>query len=99
MRTLAIAALVASFAMPAFAQSQNSGLREDVVTALTERFGESVQNRGISEGGLLVEMWGNVDSGSWTALVTTPDSVSCIVASGQGFERVDSPVHPTGLKV
>ena len=99
MRTLAIAALVASFAMPAFAQSQNCGLREDVVTALTERFGESVQNRGISEGGLLVEMWGNVDSGSWTALVTTPDSVSCIVASGQGFERVDSPVHPTGLKV
>lgn len=99
MRTLAIAALVASFAAPAFGQSQNCGPREDVVTALTERFGESVQNRGISEGGLLVEMWGNVDSGSWTALVTTPDSVSCIVASGQGFERVDSPVHPTGLKV
>ena len=99
MKTILAATIAAALAVPAFAQQQNCGLREDVVTALTERFGESVQNRGISEGGLLVEMWGNVDSGSWTALVTTPDSVSCIVASGQGFERVDSPVHPTGMKV
>jgi hypothetical protein len=35
-----------------------------------------------------IETFANLDSGTWTITVTAPSGVTCLVASGQGFERL-----------
>ena len=98
MRLLAIASAVL-FAFPAFAQQQqNCGPRPAVIAALKDRFGESVQSMGINNG-VVFEMWANVETGTWTILMTLPDGMSCIPADGNGFERIDSEVSPTGARL
>lgn len=97
---LLIAALAVSIALPAFAQGQNCGPRESVHERLKEGFGESIQSIGLLQNNGVMEIWANVDTGTWTVVVTAPDaSISCLVASGQGFSRIDAEAHPTGMKL
>lgn len=99
MKRLLIAALAASIAMPAFGQSQNCAARFLVEDRLGGGYGESVQSLGVTDNGAVIEMWANVDTGTWTAVVNLPDGTACVVASGVGFERIDSEVHPTGVRL
>lgn len=92
-----IAALAVSIALPAFGQGQPSCYpRADVVSVLGGKYGESVQSRGIAANGSLIEMWANVDTGTWTAVVSTPGGPSCVVASGNSFQRSDNAPSPQG---
>ena len=70
----------------------------DVYDFLAEQHGESRQSRGFAESGAFVEMFANLETGSWTALVTLPDGQSCVVASGMYFETEAAPPAPQGSK-
>lgn len=85
MKALVLAAAVSACAAPAFAQ--NCAPRAVAVESLEDRYGEQQQSRGMrGDGRAIVETWANLETGSWTLLVTRPDGVSCVVASGQAFQ-------------
>lgn len=102
MRAIILAGLAALYAMavaaylhPAYGQAaQNCGPRDLVIMRLAEGYGEGRQSIGIAGNGMVVETFANLESGSWTLTVTRPDGVTCLVASGRGFERLhEAPVE------
>lgn len=96
----AVASVALFMGTQAYGQGQQCYPRDVVLENLQGQFGESVQSLGIAANGTILEMFANVETGTWTAVVTAPDgSVSCLVASGEAFERVDSDAHPTGARL
>jgi hypothetical protein len=78
-------------AMPAFAESLPDNCAQDglavMVAKLDHEYGESraatMLNR---KSGAIVNLYGNVDTGSWTVLSTFPDGVTCLDGAGIGFQ-------------
>jgi hypothetical protein len=75
------------FASQVAAQGRNCAPREVVVERLAEKYGEVVVDQGLSTGGL-AEMYANTDTGTWTFTVTTPNEITCLIASGEYFSRM-----------
>lgn len=89
-RTLIAAAVLAlASCQPAAAQSRNCAPRSVVVEKLAENYSETRQSVGLSASGAMVEVFASDETGSWTIIVTQPNGVACLVASGQSYERVD----------
>jgi hypothetical protein len=86
MKRAVLAALAVLFAFPAFA-APNCASTADVVSLLTQRYGEAPIARGTDDQGRLVLWWGNPETGSWTATITAGDE-TCIAAQGGSFERL-----------
>ena len=89
---LTLALLVFSIALglatvPAKAAGTRCAPRDVALTHLTTKYEEARRSIGLAANGVVVETWAS-DSGSWTILVTRPDGISCMVASGQNFEAV-----------
>ncbi|OED46305.1 hypothetical protein [Leisingera sp. S232] len=82
---LALAAVTMA-AAPAAAQSRNCAPREAVVKRLAEKYGESRQSIGMGQQGMVMETFASDETGSWTITVTTPNGMTCLVASGQSYE-------------
>jgi len=80
--------LVTMTASAADAQSRNCGPRDSVVDRLAEGFGETRQSIGLGANNQIVEQFANEETGSWTITVTMPNGITCLVASGQSFERL-----------
>jgi hypothetical protein len=70
------------------AQGRNCGPRDAVVKRLAEGFGETRQSVGIGDNNTMVEVFASPETGTWSITVTTSAGVTCLVASGQAFERV-----------
>lgn len=84
--TFALAGTVAS------AQGQNCARKEAVVERLTTKYGEKLQAHKLTTDGLVVEMYVNEESGSWTDVLDQANGFACLVAAGNGFEWL--PVEP-----
>jgi hypothetical protein len=82
-----IAALTAFLAAPAAVQA-NCRPVEEVKAFLEGRFGEAVVAYGVMDTGNLVQIWANLSTGTFTAVVS--DGVfSCITANGGDFALLD----------
>ncbi len=68
---------------PALAQS-NCAPRDVVVERLAEKYGEVVVDQGLTSEGL-AEMYANTDTGTWTFTITSPNEITCLIASGEMF--------------
>lgn len=80
------AILVASCsAVPASAQSQQCAPSEIAYTALSEVHKEQRIFYGIAPNGALIELWAG--DNTWSLLVTSGNGTSCLVASGNEYER------------
>ena len=94
MTKLILAAAAVSFlAFPAFAQS-NCAPREMVVARLATGYGETRQGLGLGSGGQVVEIYASLDTGTWTITVTLPSGMTCLVASGEGYENLSEALPP-----
>lgn len=60
--------------------------RKDIVAKLAERYGETLQSIGLNRDNGLMEVYASEKTGSWTILLTKPDGVACLVASGGMWE-------------
>ncbi|MGB1215904.1 MAG: hypothetical protein ACPG4X_21230 [Pikeienuella sp.] len=69
---------------PTLAQS-NCGPHDAFVAALGDKFNESQRMIALQMDGRVLEIFA-ADDGAWTALVTTPGGLSCMVASGLYYE-------------
>ncbi len=74
-------------APPTHAQAPNCAQRHQVVERLTSRFGEIRQSIGIARNSGVVEVYASTETGTWTIVVTLPNGMSCLVASGQSYEK------------
>lgn len=85
----ATAALMAISTSSAQAQqARNCGPRDLVVTRLAEGYGETRQSMGLGANNAVIEVFASEESGTWTITVTTPNGMTCLVASGQAFEEL-----------
>lgn len=69
-------------------QQRNCGPRDIVVTRLAEGYGETRQSMGLGANNAVIEVFASEETGSWTITVTTPNGLTCLVASGQAFEAL-----------
>ena len=79
------------------AQTQNRcAPRAAVIERLASAFSETRQSIGMAANGTVVEMFASTDTGTWTITLTRPDGVTCLVADGHGFERIDEELPAAG---
>lgn len=93
MRFKLYSAIIALSVYPATALSQAQCAPRDLVIAgLAANYGETRQTVGMESRGGIVETYANTDTGSWTITVTTAEGIMCLIASGEAFERIDTPM-------
>lgn len=80
-----------TLAMPAFGQASCAD-REVVVKMLADDYGESIQSIGIGQNGSVIEVYANEETGTWTVLLTRPNGITCLMASGHAYEYVSEKV-------
>lgn len=73
--------------LPAYGQ-ENCAAHDAMMRQLSDGYGEVVRFMGLSSGGTLMELTVNVDTGDWTAVVSSPDGHSCIAAYGEAGRMV-----------
>ena len=95
------ALLVAISLLPTMADAQNRkcGPRAKVVETLAQKYKESRQSIGLATKGRVMEVYASDETGSWTIVVTMPNGMTCLVASGQSFEDVDEALQPAGIRL
>jgi len=81
-----LAALAVVFAVPATAQQ--CAPRDDMIAALARVYGEVRVSQALDHNNFLIEVFANPVSGSWTAVLTTPDMQACIAAAGTEYEYI-----------
>ncbi len=85
----AAAALVLAVTTDVAAETRrNCGPRQIVVERLAEGYGESRQSMGLGANNAVIEVFASAETGSWTITVTSPNGLTCLVASGQAFEEL-----------
>ena len=67
---------------------RNCAPRPVVLERLAESYGETRQSIGLGAQGVVIEMFASRETGSWTITATLPDGVTCLVASGEGYEAL-----------
>ena len=71
----------------AFSQSVNCAPREEIATALLDRFSESQIAIALSADNRLIELFASSNSGSWTLTATDSQGNTCILLFGEAFEQ------------
>ncbi len=91
----AVTVLLLALASPTIAQQQ-CGQREAVLSHLAEKYSETRRSIGLAANNMVMEVYASGTSGTWTITVTTPQGMTCLVASGQGFEVVEEELPAKG---
>tara|TARA_Y100000588_G_C13975802_1_gene804980 strand:+ start:257 stop:565 length:309 start_codon:yes stop_codon:yes gene_type:complete len=92
--TGAIVGLTALFAGPAQAQ-MICGPRSDIVEKLTTQYEEHQAAMGLASNGTLFEVFSS-KAGSWTIMVSEPGGKTCLVATGEGWQKIDKAAKTAG---
>lgn len=88
MLTAAAALMLAKTTEAGANTPRNCGPRAAVVTRLADGYGETRQSMGLGGNNAVVEVFASDETGSWTITVTGTNGITCMVASGQGFEEL-----------
>ncbi len=86
MTVLATGALIASTTLTQ--AQQNCADRTLVIERLASTYGETRQSIGLAQNNTMVEVFASADTGTWTITVTNAAGLTCLVASGEAFERL-----------
>ncbi|QJF52451.1 MULTISPECIES: hypothetical protein [Roseobacter] len=86
--TAAAALWITSVTDASAQNTRNCGPREAVVDRLAQGYGESRQSMGLGANNAVIEVFASDETGTWTITVTTPNGLTCLVASGQSFETL-----------
>ncbi|MFG6594925.1 hypothetical protein ACGYK4_10300 [Sulfitobacter sp. 1A13368] len=78
---------------------RNCAPRDHVVLRLADGYGEMRQSMGLGGDNAVVEVFASDQTGSWTITVTGVNGITCLVASGQGFEALAEELPAKGEDV
>jgi hypothetical protein len=81
---------------PAETATRSCAERSKVIERLEERYGETLQSLGLQANSSVLEIYASETTGTWTILLTRPDGVSCLMASGQAWEQFAPSASPEG---
>lgn len=63
--------------------------RDTVLERLGGTYGETRRSIGMAPNNSVVEMHASAETGSWTITVTHPNGITCMVAAGTSFEKIE----------
>ncbi len=92
-RPLVAAAALAAFLLSATAQAEQAPVCDDRATMmsnLSKEYSEAVRGRGTTNNGWLYEITRS-KTGTWTAMVTLPNGMTCLMAAGKWWEDLPAP--------
>ncbi len=88
-RTAALGAVaLLALGQASMAQGSNCAPRERVVQRLADSYGETRQAIGLGANNAVIEVFASDETGTWTITVTMASGMTCLVASGQAYERL-----------
>lgn len=64
------------------------GARESLLAQLYRDYRERPVAIGLSDGGTVIEVLARADGATWTIIATGPGGLSCIVQTGEGWQRI-----------
>ncbi|SDC52548.1 hypothetical protein [Ruegeria marina] len=70
------------------AQPRNCAPRDVVLKHLTEKYGEARRGIGLVQQGSVMEVFASDETRTWTIVVTLPNGMTCLVASGEAYEAL-----------
>ena len=73
------------------AAAQNCRDREGGEEVLRSQYGETVQSYGLDTAGNVVEMWANLETGTWTLTASTAAGLMCAIGAGDNYAAVNEP--------
>lgn len=85
---LALALGLAGLAAATPSSAAQCGPRDAVLKVLAEKYRETRQSVGLAANNMMMEVHASRETGTWTITVTSAQGVTCLVASGQGFEAL-----------
>lgn len=62
--------------------ADNCAPHDQMVAVLASQYGETRVSAALDLNNYLIEVFANETSGTWTALLTTPDMQACVAAAG-----------------
>jgi hypothetical protein len=89
------AAVLCLIAAPAMAGNPPCGPREDMVALLGDDWEEQPRAVGMEQTGAWIEVFANLETGSWTFLRSTTDGQACMIAAGSMWQDM-LPQQPAG---
>jgi hypothetical protein len=85
----AAAVLLAMSAIPvAAAGSPPCAPRPEILKQLSKQFNEAPVALGLANNGSLIELLTSDNGSTWTIMVSRPNGSSCLVAAGEGWEKL-----------
>lgn len=85
----------AALAPPLAAQSTLCLPRDTLTATLGAQYSETLAGGGLQSETRLIELWRSPDGGTFTILLTRPDGISCVLATGHHWH--DEAAAPEGV--
>jgi len=74
-------------------QGQQCDDRDRVLSHLAKKYREAPVAVGLTSGGGLIEVLSTGAGETWTIIVSSSDGVSCLVAAGEGWRKLEFDAH------
>ena len=87
MKQIILALMVIGLSAPAWAQGRVCAKRDKLVGEIAKSHGETRQSIGLQRNSSVIETFANLDTGSWTIIVSLPTGISCLVAAGEAYTQ------------
>lgn len=75
------------------------GPRDAVLRTLADRYGETPCSLGVAGPTHVLGVFASDETGTSTITLTLPDGVTCMVASGQGFQTLNEALPARGTPI
>lgn len=62
--------------------------RNEVITALGQKFAEAPTAIGLTSDGRVIEVFANANGGTFTIIITTTAGLSCVAVEGEAWQRL-----------
>jgi len=82
--------------VPAQAQQANCGDRATMMMNLAEKWQETRQAIGLVSPTAMVEIFANLETGTWSFLYTGANGLMCLITSGKGYQHMDAEPEAQG---
>jgi hypothetical protein len=82
------------------AHADNCAMREQVVSRLQDQYSEQLTGGGLhssTDVSAVVEVWVSPETGTFTVMMTNPQGISCIIATGTDWFAQTAQAMPAGV--
>jgi hypothetical protein len=95
--TVLLGAGLAFQSLPATAGPAFCAERTQIAERLTTAYSEQLAGGGLQSSNGLIEVWTTETGSTWTILMTRPDGISCVMATGTNWATHEPAILPSGV--